>query len=130
MNKITIYKILYYICFIISILIWFGTKSIIKDFGTYIGTYTNSFYAIINIVLVIIFSLKLIKKRLDKVNILFPVFYIIFCIIVTIICFIMNTKLVVPYIQFSYYIGFILFNYILLNIYSILSLNKSKSIYK
>lgn len=130
MNKTTIYNILYYVCFVISILIWFGTKSVITDFGTDIGTYTNLFLGIINIILVIIFSLKLIKKRIDKVNILFPVSYLLFCIIVIIICFIMNTKLIIPYIQFSYYIGFILFNYILLNVYSILSLNKSKSIYK
>lgn len=130
MNKATMYKILYYICFVISILIWFGTKSLITELGTDIGTYTNSLLGIINIILVIIFSLKLIKKRIDKVNLLFPVSYIIFCIIVIIICFVMNTKLIIPYIQFSYYIGFILFNYILLNIYSILSLNKSKSIYK
>ncbi len=130
MNKNTIYKILYYICFIFSLIIWFATKNIINELGTDIGAYTNTFLLIINIVLVIIFTLKLIRKRLDKVNVLFPVIHLIFSILVIIIALIMNNKLLIPYMHFSYYIGFILFNYLLLNIYSILLLNKSKSIYK
>ena len=62
------------------------------------------FLIIINIVLVIIFTILLIKKELNKTNILFPIIYIIFTAIVIVICILFNDRLVIPNIQFPYYI--------------------------
>ena len=55
-----------------------------------------------------------------------PITYIIFTIIVLIICILFNNKLVIPYIHYSYYLKFILINYILLNTYSLLSIKYKK----
>jgi len=125
MNKPVTFKILYYICFAISAFLWFNTSNLINVFGIGIKTSTNALLAIVNLVLVIIFSFKLIKKDLKKINILFPIIYLIFLIIIVIITHIMNNKLMIPNIHFGYYLSFILFNYLLLNLYSVLSFSKN-----
>ena len=126
MNKPTIFKILYYICFVFFISIWIGAYNSVNKFGIDIRTSLNVILGILNILLVIIFSIKLIKNKLENINILFPIFHLLFMIIITILAVLMNHKLIIPYIQYGYYISFILFNYLLLNIYSILLFNKKK----
>ena len=130
MNKSLIFKILYYVSFILTTIIWLYISRLIDKFDLDIKTFSNSLLGIINLVLIIIFSIKLLKHKLEKVNILFPIIYLIFSIIVMIISFIMNNKLVIPYIHFNYYVSFILFNYFLLNVYSVLSLEKIKKVRK
>lgn len=126
MNKSIIFKILYYICFVFSVLIWIGAFNSVNQFGIGIRTSSNVILGILNLLLVIIFSIKLIKNKLENANILFPIFHLIFMIIITTLSILMNDKLVIPYIQYGYYISFILFNYLLLNVYSVFSLNKKK----
>ena len=124
MNKTKIFKILYYICFVFSVLIWIGAFNSVNKFGIDIRTSLNAVLGILNLTLVIIFSIKLIKNKLENINILFPIFHLIFMIIITILAILMNDKLIIPYIQYGYYISFILFNYLLLNVYSVLSFDK------
>ncbi len=82
---------------------------------------------IINVILVAVFTVLFgIRKKLDKVNILFPAQYILFTLIVLVLCHLFNNKLLIPYVHYSYYNVFILFNYTLLNIYSILSIGKKR----
>ena len=132
MNNKKTYVFLYYFAFLLSILVC-SIPSILRiTFVSDIEAYNGYFYlstfsyclTFINIVLVIIFSILLIKKKLNSVNILFPILYILFAIIVLVVCILFNKRLVVPYIQYSYYINFILINYFLLNLYSILSVDK------
>ena len=124
MNKSTIFKILYYICFVVTLFIWIYASKVIDVYAIDIRTTSNSILGIINLIFIIIFSIKVFKNKLKNTNILFPIIYLIFSIIVVIISFIMNSKLVISYIHFSYYVSFILFNYLLLNLYSILSIHK------
>ena len=124
MNNSKIFKILYYIAFLITISLWFYTVNVINVYGNIEATSINILLAIINLILVIIFSVKIIKNKLKDINILFPIVYILFTIIVIILVFMINNKLIISYIHYTYYMSFILFNYILLNLYSILSITK------
>ena len=124
MNKSIVFKVLYYICFVVTLFIWIYASKVIDVYAIDIRTTSNSILGIINLIFIIIFSIKVFKNKLKNTNKLFPIIYLIFSIIVVIISFIMNSKLVIPYIHFSYYVSFILFNYLLLNLYSILSIHK------
>ena len=124
MYKSIVFKVLYYICFVVTLFIWIYASKVIDVYAIDIRTTSNSILGIINLIFIIIFSIKVFKNKLKNTNILFPIIYLIFSIIVVIISFIMNNKLVIPYIHFSYYVSFILFNYLLLNLYSILSIHK------
>lgn len=120
MNNHNLYKFLYYLSFILTIIPLIITQRIELTIGT-----TITILGIINLVLVIIFTIKSIKRKLKKANIIFPIIYLLFLILIIIISIITNTKLIIPYLFFSYYFIFVLINYTLLNIYSILSLTKN-----
>lgn len=120
MNKHKIYKILYYICLVLTAIPFIITARIELTIGTTI----NNILGIINLLLIIIFTIKLIKYKLKNINILFPIIYLLLLIFIILLSAIVNTKLIIPYLFFNYYFNFILFNYVLLNIYSIISLTK------
>ena len=84
MNKSKIYKILYYLILLITIFMWVYVLRLINGFGVMIETPINAIIAVSNLVLVIIFSIK-IKNKLKKINILFPIIHILFMIIVSIL---------------------------------------------
>ncbi len=133
MHNKKIYICLYYFALLLSIFVCIIPSVLPKNFvesDPSIELYSNLsivsvFLIIINVVIVIIFTIMLIKKSLKNINILFPIIYIAFTIIVLVICVLFNNRLIIPYIQYSYYIKFILINYILLNIYSLLSINSN-----
>lgn len=112
MNKSCIFKILYYVCFAFFLYMFLGIFNL-NALAMILG--------VLNIVLTIIFILKSIKKKLENVNLLFPISYLIFVIVVVILMFFMNDKLIIPYIHISYYGTLIMFNYLLMNVYSVLS---------
>lgn len=127
MNSKKLYSIFYYISLLLSIFVCFIPKILPQNDRFYINLSGLSHIIIfVNVILVSIFTLLLIKRNLGKVNILFPIIYILFSIIVSIICVLFNNRLVIPYVHYSYYIQFILVNYTLLNIYSILSFKEKK----
>lgn len=121
MNKSRNFKKNYYICFLLSTFVMLGGVQSV------LGGKINLLLGIINAILVIIFSIKSMKKKLKNVNVLFPIFYMIFLILMILLMFVMNNKLVLPYIHFNYYGALILINYLLLNIYSVLSCFTNKN---
>ena len=125
MNKSLSFKVLYYICFGFTIATWIIASKSVNTLGLSIEIGIAPILGLLNLILVIIFSVKSIKNKLENVNILFPIIYLLFLIIVIILALIMNNKLMIPNIHYGYYISFILFNYLLLNIYAILSFPKS-----
>lgn len=124
MNKSMLYKILYYVSFVFTLGLTFFLTRLNEDLYFNRATNYQLLMIVVNVVLVIIFSVKLIKNKLDNVNIVFPINYLIFSILVILIAFLMNSKLILTYAQFGYYINFILFGYLLLNIYSVLCFEK------
>ena len=131
MNNIKTFKILYYLCFVLSILyisilyISILSNKVSIYTSSIIQTFTFYLFGILNLLSVIIFSVSMIKKReLKNINILFPIIYLVFFASAVIISILYNSKLIIPYIHFGYYLLFIMFNYLLLNIYTLLSINK------
>lgn len=132
MNNKKLYIFLYYLSLISSIFACIMSCTLPNNminsnssFEIYMNLSCISLWLIfINIIITIIFTIFLIKKQLNKVNILFPIIYILFTIIVSVICILFNDRLVIPFIHYTYYIQFILINYTLLNLYSLLSINK------
>lgn len=119
------YNILYYICFLVTLFCSYMSSSLATAFNEEIFSVINFSLLAVNIVLVVIYSILLFKKRKLKADFLgFPIVYLSFLFIVYFIAIIYNEKLIVPYIQFNYYTSFILWNYLLLNIYSLLLFNK------
>lgn len=134
MKKNTIYIVLYYISFIISLSLIFLPNLLLNKFGLgeEITEYlvSNTFISImlegINIIIVILFTIKILQKqKVLNVNIMFPIIYMVFVFIILLGCNLFNSRLVIPNIHFTYYIVFILINYLLLNIYSVLSFEKN-----
>ena len=133
MNSKKIYLGLYYFSLILSIFVCVIPRILqtnIINPSSSIDIYVNlseiSIYLmVINVWMVVYFSILLSKRKLNNVNILFPISYILFTVIILIVCLLFNNKVLIPYLQFSYYINFILINYILLNIYSVLSFSKN-----
>lgn len=124
MNNQRTFKILYYVAFALTILIYFLSSQPITIFGSGMLIPLNFILGVICLIFVLIFTIKAKKKKLNNVNILFPISYLLFLIIVSIIAVVLNNKLIIPYIHYHYYISFILINYLLLNIYSALSISK------
>ena len=126
MNKYLLYKILYYISFIFTLVLTFFLTRLNEDLYFNMATGSQLFMIVINILLVIIFSIKLVKNKLKNVNVMFPIIYLLFSVIVLFIAFLMNDKLILSYVQFGYYINFILVDYLLLNTYSLFLFKKRK----
>lgn len=118
--KNKLYLMLYYISFAltlgVSILTCCLTTTIIE-----INKFTYFFMGI-NLVLTIIFTILLKKKKYKFDTIILPISYLILFIFLVIISVIYNNLLLVPYIHLSYYLVILLFYQLLLNIYSILSI--------
>ena len=127
MHNKKVYVFLYYLSLIISVVMCvFMFKSPVNYYGTFFGliSYNSFILTLINMILVIVFTILLMRRNLKDVNILLPITYILFMGMVLFICHLFNEKLIIPYIQYGYYVVFILINYLILNIYSILSIKK------
>lgn len=135
------YLWLYYICFVLTLLIigvgsikFTPTLTLSENVNLFDGlidyinaSYSISLLSLINFAFFLIFIILIIKKRKLNVNsLIFPVSYIIFFLVLNIICFLFNNKVIMPYIHFGYYQTFILIDYLFLNIYSLLCLTKKE----
>jgi len=129
------YLILYYISFVITIA--FSVFSTYKYHALYgigeeinTGLITNileNIFVVINLILVIAFTILIIKKKKIVVDsLMLPISYICFFIIVMILCFLFNNKVMVPYIHFEYYLFFINTGLLFLNSYSLFLINYKK----
>ena len=133
--KNKMYLVLYYVSFLVTTL--FLGFSIYKSTGLleyYDGSFSDvlskilsNVFGVINLVLVIIFTILILKKKKFNVqNILFPFFYLCFFTIIAVMCFLFNNKVMVSYIHFEYYSFFINIGYLLLNCYSLLLIKYKK----
>lgn len=125
MNNIKVFKVLYYLCFGITALTYFMVPQLVSSSESFLHSLpANILLRTINLFFVITFSILLLRKKVDKVNILFPIIYLFFFFLIIVLAFIANNKLIIPNIHFGYYFSIVLFNYLLLNIYSLLSITK------
>lgn len=120
------YIILYYISFLVTVFISLFLDSTITMFNTNLfmsGLLVLSL--IINLVLVVLFSIFLfMKRKLMKTNLLFPITYLLFLAFVLLFSVIYDDRLILSVIHYHYYFIFVLVDYLLFNIYSVLSFKK------
>ena len=123
------YLLLYYFSFVITILFTgFATyKNLelleIGDIGfiSILSNMMQNIIFLINMVLVIVFTVLLLRKRKLVVDSLWlPIMYVCFFTIVLILSFLFNNKVMISYLHFEYYAFFINIGYLLLNGYSLL----------
>lgn len=123
MNNIKVYKILYYLLVVITSTLIILVNSELSKVYVALSS-TNIFLGILNLILIGAFSFLLKKKNLYNINIIVPIIYFLFMLIVVVIAVMYNNKLIVPYIQYNYYLSFVLFGYFFINAYSLLCLTK------
>ena len=120
------YIVLYYASFLVTFCAFIFLTNSITVFSLEpfpYGFYTLSL--IFNLGFVILFSIFLfMKKKLVKVNLLFPVLYLLFFGFVLFFSIIYENRLLLPVVHYQYYFMFVLGDYLLLNVYSILSFKK------
>ncbi len=131
MKKEKSYIYLYYLCFALSLIIYIMPHQFITIFSPSASNLTirslfNTIVLLINLILVILFSIYLKKKKFTPGNIIMPIIYIVFWITVITVCFLFNSHLVIPNLQFAYYAKYIYIGYLILNIYSILCFKNKK----
>lgn len=131
MKKEKTYIYLYYLCFILSIIIYIIPYQFIGIFSPDTSNLTirslfNTVVLLINFILVILFSIYLKKKKFTSGNIIMPIIYIVFWITIITVCFLFNSRLVIPNLQFVYYAKYIYIDYLILNVYSILCFKNKK----
>jgi hypothetical protein len=118
---------LYYISFLLSLFFYIYSKYTAVNDLMVLESHSTFILGLINLILVLIFTISLIKKRkLDKPNLLFPILFLLFVIFVLIICFKYNEFIIIENIHLSYFCSIVLIVYILYNIYALLSLKKIK----
>lgn len=120
------YIALYYASFLVTICAFVFLTNSITVFSLEPFPYGFDILALaINLAFVVLFSIFLfMKKILFKVNLLFPVLYLLFFGFVLFFSIIYEDRLLLPVVHYQYYYMFVLGDYLLLNIYSILSFKK------
>lgn len=90
--------------------------------------YFTDVLIILAVSLFITVILLLFKKKydLDVTSLIFPISYLSFMVFIILIAFILNNFVVVKNMHFVYYYRFIIFDYLLLCIYTILSFKSKK----
>lgn len=126
------YLFLYYFSFILTCLIigyssykYINLVAISNSyFNEILANIIENVLGIVNLILVVIFTIIILKKRKLKVeSIVFPIVFIIFFVIILSMCFLLNNKVMIPYMHFEYYSLYICVGNIFLNIYSLLLIN-------
>ena len=129
------YLVLYYFSFIITVLfIGFSTYKAMKlleigdiSFTSLLSNMAGNILLFINTVLVIAFTIIIIRKRKLVIDsLLLPIIYVSFCIAIIALCFLFNNKVMVSYLHFEYYAFFINIGYLILNVYSLLLIKYKK----
>ena len=133
--KNKMYLILYYVSFLIMIL--FLGFSIYKsnglltyfesNFSNILSSILSNVLGVINVLLVIIFTILILKKKNFNVQkSIYPIFYLCFLTIIIVMCFLFNNKVMKEYIHFNYYSVFVCIGYLFLNVYSLFLVNYKK----
>ena len=125
------YLVLYYVSFVVTLLFLIFScikyqKMVFADNGLIEEMFENVL-GIVNIVLVILFSVLLFrKKNIQGEKVLFPIIYLCFLAIVVVMCFLFNNKVMVPYMHFEYYLFYVNIGFLFLNVYSLLLIKYKK----
>ena len=125
MTNLKKYKFLYFISLLVTCIFAIVTGFFMDDVAIlFVGPLYVSFLFIANLVLCLIFIVLSRKYKLRKPNIIVPILYLLFLIIIFGLSIVMNYLLIVPNIHFAYYYNLVLIGYLMLNIYSLLCLSK------
>lgn len=119
MNNNKSFRILYFICFI-CFLLTFAFPTLFISFNTYFALGIG----VLSLILYVISDIYLRKNKIKNINVLFPIIFIVFFVLVVIIAFMFNGKVFISFIHFNYYSSFVLFNYLLLSLYTFLSIDR------
>ena len=129
------YVLLYYFSFVVTyIFMGFACYKYMaqisigdNNFTMILSDMLENIFSIINLTLVIIFTVLLLKKKkMQDESVLFPIVYLSFFAIVVVFSFLFNNKVLVPYMHFEYYSYFISIGYLFFNIYSLLLFKEKK----
>ena len=129
------YLLLYYLSFFITIIFTgiatYKNMELLEigdiNFTSLLANMTGNALLFLNVVLVVVFTSLIIKKRKLVIdNLLLPIIHVCFCIFIVILCFLFNNKVMVPYLHFEYYAFFINIGYLFLNCYSLLLIKYKK----
>ncbi len=126
-NKLFIF--LYYLCNILTLGVSFYMFGF-KPTEVYGVSPKILIFLIINVLLIVLFTLFIFKKRLNNINILSFIIYLLFFIIMWIVIVLFNKKVLIPVYTTHYYLNFILIGYTILNIHSLLFFENKKPIKK
>jgi len=131
------YLVLYYVSFFMTLI--FTVYSCIKThslyelegintFGGIISGVLENTLAVINIIIVIIFTVLFLKsKKIAVDSLIHPTIYLIFLFVMVVLCFLFNNKVIISYMHFDYYLFFINIGYLFLNVYSLLIIKYKKN---
>lgn len=113
----------------ISILTYYLIQKVAFDIQeSYFASRVLAILAIISFIMNII--CLILKKEFNEKSTLFVKFFLLFMFIVLILGIIMNNFMYVKCLHIGYYYGFLIFNYLLLSVYTNLSFIKEKKVRK
>lgn len=121
--KNNLYKILYYLSsIVIVILLIYCSKMTFKNDITvfYSSLEILLTLSVLSFIVTNIFLFKNKKFKTNTKDLLLPIIYLVFVLIVIILMVIYNKDAIIPYLHYTYYYIFLLIPYILLNLYTIL----------
>ena len=122
MNNTKTFTITYYVAFLLSLIIAIYTCQVYNEFEMYTPASPMVYLGIINLFLVIVFTISLLtRKKTLNGNAIMPFGYVVFEAIVFVICLMYNKILIFENMQLGYFCTIILGAYTLLNIYALLS---------
>ena len=124
------YLILYYICSIMSFILLPVAYLLFKEGLEILGLFLEDFssniillsiFSILNLIIFITITVLLIRKKQFNVkSLLFPISYIVFYIYILIIVLLYNHNVYTNNTHLMYYYLFIMFDYLLFNVYTLL----------
>lgn len=124
------YLILYYICSIMSFILLPVAYLLFKEGLEILGLFLEDFssniillsiFSILNLIIFITNTVLLIRKKQFNVkSLLFPISYIVFYIYILIIVLLYNHNVYTNNTHLMYYYLFIMFDYLLFNVYTLL----------
>lgn len=122
MNNTKTFTITYYVAFLLSLIIAIYTCQVYNEFEMYTPASPMVYLGIINLFLVIVFTISLLTKtKALNGNAIFPFGYVVFEAIVFAISLMYNKILIYENMRLGYFCTIILGAYTLLNIYALLS---------
>ena len=132
--KNKLYLVLYYISFIITFTLcirtFFNLKLPIERQIIFLGEQAFKYYVLLislNITIFILFTIGIIrKKEYDNSSLIVPISYLVFYLIILIICLLYDKIVIIKNLHYAYYELFLLFAYLLFNIYSLLGFEYKK----